>query len=157
MSFLKILQKIMPLKWALPVYKTLKIIVMSNVDYLGVLSNKEQRYIAKVLDALTFKKGIMDMVDGFMYNGIIKVADNFVVEKYVSEGNQNVLKKAVALTRANDADGLTVLIAEQVNVSNSTILVMGEQAVNFVLAALYEFVGDLDLEVDDSEEEVNNG
>ncbi|WP_107822772.1 hypothetical protein [Mangrovibacterium marinum] len=119
----------------------------------GILSKKEQRWLRNALDKLTFKKGLADLIDGAGYSLLISVADDYLVEKYVSDGAKNVLKEAIELGKAGDSKGLTDLLFERLSLDNDILKSFGEQAVNFILSGILEYVESIDVSDEESETE----
>ncbi len=117
----------------------------------GILTKDDQKWLRKVLDAVTFKKGFMDLIDGPLYGLLITVADDYVIEKYVAQGQRNVIKEAIELAKDNNAEALNELVLNRLNLDGLFLRNIGEQAVNFVLTAIVEYVEDVELNIEEDE------
>lgn len=133
------------------VYGFIKTFINLFIVEKGALTEQEERWLARFLDAALKLKGIWELIDGPGFRTIIAIGDNYAVEKYVKEGNKNFIKEVIALAKAKDKEGVADLIMEKTNLDNAVLKSMGSQAIDFILTAVYEFVEDVDLNEEDVE------
>lgn len=114
----KIIGWLLPAGWfkaAMCIVKTVKIINFFIMEK-GLLTNKEERWLARFLDNLKkFKNPILEIGDYYFYRGLIKLCDDVLFEKYIPENWENPIRKLIELARANDVEAIGNLLVTEGN------------------------------------------
>ena len=143
---IKVLQIIWKnLAWILTAAQWLYNIINQNNMEKGALTKAEERWLARFLDAVIKLPGLWELFDGAGLRTLIAIADNYVVERYMSQGFKNFLAEAIQLGKANDKEGLANLIIEKGKIDNEKIKEMGSIAIDFILSGMYEFIDKVNL------------
>lgn len=115
----KLIAYVLPVSWVKPIMfsnKIFKIVKLFTMEEKGLLTNKEERWLARFCDNLKkFKNPILEIGDYFFYRGLIKLVDDILLEKTVPENWENPVRKVISLAKANDIDALGELVTSKAN------------------------------------------
>ena len=142
-----------------PYYKylnlALKFIQITNNLFMkesGILTKKEEKWLSKFLDAAIKFDGLMELVDGVAIRLLVSIADNYIVEEFISEGWKNPLKELVQLGIARDKEGIAALLDSKIDVpfiTDAYELIGFNAAVKLIGSKMYAYIDSVEIAEDE--------
>lgn len=113
----------------------------------GFLSKKDERWLRRLLDHVCVMRGFGEIVDGPGFGVLISIADNYLVEKYVSQKDIVTVRDLISVCKSRDVDAIKLKVNEILNVTNPLVISMEQAALTFIMAAIYEWADNLSEEI----------
>lgn len=115
----------------------------------GILSRKDERWLAKFIDSALKLKGFAELIDGAIIRGIIAILDNVLIEKHLPDEWENPLEKMIEAAKNKDTTALAELIDAKIDVpfvDGIAERAAVEGAVRFLSGIIYKYVDSIDIE-----------
>jgi len=109
----------------------------------GVLTKQDERWLRKILDHVCVLKGWQEMIDGPSFGILISMADNYVVEKYISPEDVSLVKDLITVCKTRNIVEIKNKINEILNLTNPLVISLEQAALTFIMAAVYEWADNL--------------
>jgi hypothetical protein len=81
-------------------------------QYRGLLTSKEERSLARLLDQLTpFDNKIVEACDFYFYLNVLRLLDNLLIGKLIPENWLNPVRRLIELAKAKDTKAIGEMVA----------------------------------------------
>jgi hypothetical protein len=115
-------------------------------NYKGIWNEKQEKFLAKVLDKIYKGKGILELIDGYLAKVIVSLVDDNALDKLPKDLKPK-LTELTDLAIAEDIEGCEKLGAEILNkridipgLEEDTEYVLFEGALTMVVGAIINWV-----------------
>lgn len=133
------------------VFKLLKITKALTMEK-GILTKKDEKWLAKFLDGAIKLNGFAELIDGIIARILLVTVDNLIIDKYVPENWQNPIEELIKLGKERNKEAIAEWLDKKIDLPFLNELserVAFESVVRFIAAKMYEYIDSVDIPEDD--------
>lgn len=133
------------------VFKLLKITKALTMEK-GILTKKDEKWLAKFLDGAIKLNGFAELIDGIIARILLVTVDNLIIDKYVPENWQNPIEELIKLGKERNKEAIAEWLDKKIDLPFLNELserVAFESVVRFIAAKMYEYIDSVDIPEED--------
>ena len=144
----QVLKRVPYYKYISIVFKLLKLTRALTMEK-GILSKKDEKWLAKFLDSAIKLSGFAELIDGVVARILLVTLDNLIIDRYVPDDWQNPIEELIKLGKERNKEAIAEWMDKKIDlpfVEGVSERVAFESVVRFIAAKMYDYIDSIDVE-----------